>query len=161
MLDSTKENFESVLRAGDEAKRLKCAHTNTEHLLLGLILQGSGSAAQTLGSFGINYKNVSVEVEKLVGTEAGYPVNIPFSRRTVAIFERSTAVAQDLQDAHVGTKHTLIALIDDALEDKNESRVAQVLENLGIDLVVLRIEALKALDSENLPSGGCFIIDQA
>ncbi|MDI3270312.1 MAG: Clp protease N-terminal domain-containing protein, partial [Bacillota bacterium] len=56
-----------IYLAQEEARRLNYNYVGTEHLLLGLIREGSGIAARALQNLGIDLQKVREEVEKMVG----------------------------------------------------------------------------------------------
>ncbi|MBA3857391.1 MAG: hypothetical protein C0507_10830 [Cyanobacteria bacterium PR.3.49] len=158
-MNQTIEYHRSVALANDGAMTFGSPHVCTEHLLLGLAAEGKGAAAKTLKSFGVGVKEISSELKKLIGIEVAYE-NIPFSIRAGSIFERSHKIALSMFDRHVGTKHMLIALIDDAIENSNEPRIALIMKNLKVDLNSIREKAVMEKDREKLPSGGRFIVPQ-
>ena len=57
-------------------------------------------------------------------------------------------MAKEQGAEHVSTKHTLMALINDAVQDKENSRVAKVLEAVDLDLVTLRDVPYRALQKD-------------
>ena len=62
-----------IILAQEEARRLNYPYVGTEHLLLGLIREGSGVAAQALNNLGIELDQVRTEVEKIIGPGTGTP----------------------------------------------------------------------------------------
>ncbi len=58
--------------AQEEARRLGHNFVGTEQVLLGLIGEGTGVAAKTLKSMGVNLKDARTEVEKIIGRGSGF-----------------------------------------------------------------------------------------
>src|SRR6266576_1741009 len=71
-----------LMLARKEADRFNHNFVGTEHLLLGLIRLGQGTAVNVLGKMGLDLETVRVEVEKQVGTgEQRISGNIPYTPR--------------------------------------------------------------------------------
>jgi len=124
------------------------AHHNyigTEHLLLGLIHDGEGVAAQALESLGITLKGVRAQVEEIIGHgQQAPPGHIPFTPRTKTVLELSLREAQQLNHTHIGTEHLLLGLIREG-----EGVAAQVLVRLGADLNTVRQTVLGLLSDDH------------
>ncbi len=89
-------------------------YVGTEHILLGLLREGSGVAAVVLGNHGVSvvqYEKKLVETE----TVGAYTYVTPqdFSPRAKAVLERSETEAAKMQYGYVGTEHLLLALLKD------------------------------------------------
>lgn len=158
-MNQTCEYDRSFAIASDYAERYGNPHLCTEHLLLGLAAEKTGTAAKVLRSFRVGVKEISSELKKIVGLEEANE-GIPFSIRAAGIIERSHKIAQSLSDKHVGTKHMLIALIDEAIENSNEPRIALILCNLKVELHAIREKAINERDREKSPTDGYFILNQ-
>jgi prophage maintenance system killer protein len=119
-----------VVLAQEEARRLKHSYVGTEHILLGLIHEGEGVAAQALQTLGISLAGVRQQVEEIIGQGQHAPSgHIPFTPRTKKVLELSLREAMRLGHNYVGTEHILLALIHEG-----EGVAAQVLVRLGADL---------------------------
>ena len=78
----TEKAIKVIMLAQEEARRLGHNFVGTERVLLGLIGEGTGIAAKTLKSMGVNLKDARVEVEKIIGRGSGFvAVEIPFTPR--------------------------------------------------------------------------------
>jgi ATP-dependent Clp protease ATP-binding subunit ClpC len=127
--------------AQEEARRLGHNFVGTEQILLGLIGEGTGVAAKTLKSMGVNLKDARVEVEKIIGRGSGFvAVEIPFTPRAKRVLELSWDEARQLGHNYIGTEHLLLGLIREG-----EGVAARVLENLGVDLNKVRSSVVKML----------------
>src|SRR5215467_1013098 len=131
-----------ILIAQEEAKRLNYDYVGTEHLLLGLIALGEGVAAQVLANLGVDLRRVRAEIEKIVGTGDNVMLlgEIPFTPRAKKVLELAVEEAQNMGHSHVGTEHLLLGLIRE-----EEGVAAQVLENLGVRLDIVREEVISLL----------------
>ena len=78
----TEKAIRVIMLAQEESRRLGHNFVGTEQLLLGLIAEGTGIAAKTLKSMGVNIKEAREEVEKIIGRGCGFvAVEIPFTPR--------------------------------------------------------------------------------
>ena len=146
----TEKAIKVIMLAQEEARRLGHNFVGTEQILLGLIGEGTGIAAKTLKSMGVNLKDARVEVEKIIGRGSGFvAVEIPFTPRAKRVLELSWDEARQLGHNYIGTEHLLLGLIREG-----EGVAARVLENLGVDLNKVRSNVVKMLgDSKPQTSG--------
>ncbi len=144
----TERAQKSILLAQDEARNLKHNYVGTEHLLLGLLSEGEGVAAQTLNKIGIDLEKARKQAVQLVG-EGKYETEIlGFTPRTKRVFELSFLEARKLGHNYVGTEHILLGLIEEG-----EGVAAVVLVNLGVDLSKLKENIIKAVSENHSKSG--------
>src|SRR2546429_6327629 len=99
--------------ANQEAQRFNHEYIGTEHILLGLVKEGSGVAANVLRNLDIDLRKVRLEVEKIV--QAGPAmVNVgtmPPTPRAKKVIEYSIEESRKLKHNYVGTEHILLGLI--------------------------------------------------
>ena len=137
----TEKAIKVIMLAQEEARRLGHNFVGTEQVLLGLIGEGTGIAAKTLKSMGVNLKDARIEVEKIIGRGSGFvAVEIPFTPRAKRVLELSWDEARQLGHNYIGTEHLLLGLIREG-----EGVAARVLENLGVDLNKIRSNVIKML----------------
>src|SRR5574344_1425314 len=137
----TEKAIKVIMLAQEEARRLGHNFVGTEQVLLGLIGEGTGVAAKTLKSMGVNLKDARTEVEKIIGRGSGFvAVEIPFTPRAKRVLELSWDEARQLGHNYIGTEHLLLGLIREG-----EGVAARVLENLGVDLNKVRSNVVKML----------------
>ena len=137
----TEKAIKVIMLAQEEARRLGHNFVGTEQVLLGLIGEGTGVAAKTLKSMGVNLKDARTEVEKIIGRGSGFvAVEIPFTPRAKRVLELSWDEARQLGHNYIGTEHLLLGLIREG-----EGVAARVLENLGVDLNKIRSNVVKIL----------------
>jgi ATP-dependent Clp protease ATP-binding subunit ClpC len=145
MNDRFTERVRKVLfLARDEAGRMQHDYIGTEHLLLGIIREGEGIAAQALQRLGIDFDQIQQAVEDMVTTQSGTLTigEIPFTPRAKRVLELSIDEARMHNHNYVGTEHLLLALIREG-----EGVAARVLQDLGADHEKVRKEIMKLLGS--------------
>jgi ATP-dependent Clp protease ATP-binding subunit ClpC len=126
-----------VLIAQEEAKRLNHDYLGTEHLLLGLMAQGEGTAVQVLSRLGVDLRRMRGEIVKIVGTgdNVMFLDDIPFTIYAKNVLKLAEEEAQNRDCDFVGTEHLLLGLIRE-----QEGVAARVLENSGLRLEIVRAE---------------------
>jgi len=137
--------------ARQEAQRFSHDYIGTEHILLGLVQEGSGVAASVLKNLDIDLKKIRQEVEKLVstGTTMVTMGQLPFTPRAKKVLELSLEEASNLGHTYIGTEHLLLGLIRES-----EGIAAQVLKNLKVKVEDVREEVLELLGAEPTENGG-------
>jgi hypothetical protein len=128
--------------ANQEAQRFNHEYIGTEHLLLGLVKEGSGVAANVLKNLNVDLRKVRSEAEKLAqsGPEMVTLGRLPQTPRAKRVIELAMEEARHLRHNYVGTEHILLGLLR---EEKGVA--AQVLMNLGLNLEAVRGEVLSLL----------------
>ena len=130
-----------VVLATEEARLLNHNYVGTEHLLLGLIHEGEGVAAQALESLGISLEAARQQIEEIIGQGQSAPSgHIRFTPRTKKVLELSHREARQLGHNYIGTEHILLGLIREG-----EGLAAQVLVKLGADLNRVRQQVVHLL----------------
>ncbi|HWL49129.1 MAG TPA: ATP-dependent Clp protease ATP-binding subunit, partial [Acidimicrobiia bacterium] len=130
-----------VVLAQEEARLLNHNYIGTEHILLGLLNEGEGIAAQALESLDIDLASVREEVVKIIGQGQQSPSgHIPFTPRAKKVLELSLREALQLGHNYIGTEHILLGLIREG-----EGVAAQVLQQLGAELQKVRQTVIQLL----------------
>jgi hypothetical protein len=129
--------------ARSEADRFHHYFVGTEHLLLGLVRLGQGTAVNVLGKLGIDLETMRVEIEKQVGAgpDQGVSGLIPYTPRVKRVLALAAKEAKALNHSYVGTEHLLLGLL---LE--GDGVAARVLKHFEVDIEKTRQEILKQLD---------------
>jgi ATP-dependent Clp protease ATP-binding subunit ClpC len=135
--------------ANQEAQRFNHEYIGTEHILLGLVKEGSGVAANVLKNLDVDLRKIRLEVEKLVqsGPDMVTMGKLPQTPRAKKVIEYAIEEARNLNHNYVGTEHLLLGLLRE-----QEGVAAQVLMNLGLKLEDVREEVLNLL-GHNMESG--------
>ena len=149
-----------VVQAQEEARTLGHDYIGTEHILLGLLGERDGLAAQALGSLEISLDATREQVVEVAGKGTGQRSgHIPFTPRTKKVLELSLREAQRLGDDHIGTEHILLGLLREG-----DGAGAQILERQGasLDRVLAQVlatvrtappEGLRRVSVGSMPGG--------
>ncbi len=87
-------------------------YIGTEHLLYGLIKEGSGVAAKVLESQEVTPEKVAEEIESLIGVSgADDAVAVSFTPRTKRVIENAFVEAKKLGTEFIGTEHLLVGIM--------------------------------------------------
>jgi len=134
--------------ARKEADSFNHNFVGTEHLLLGLIKLGQGTAYAVLQKMGVKLETVRLEIEKQLGNGPDHKMvgNIPYTPRVRKVFSFAAKEAAALKHTYVGTEHILLGLLREG-----DGVAARVLKNIDINIEETRKEILKELDP-NQPS---------
>jgi len=128
--------------ANQEAQRFNHEYIGTEHILLGLVKEGSGVGATVLKNLDVDIKKLRFGVEKLVksGPDMVTMGKLPQTPRAKKVIEYAIEEARSLNHNYVGTEHILLGLLRES-----EGIAAQVLMDLGLKLEDVRQEVLNLL----------------
>jgi ATP-dependent Clp protease ATP-binding subunit ClpC len=128
--------------ANQEAQRFNHEYIGTEHILLGLVKEGSGVGATVLKNLDVDIKKLRLEIEKLVksGPDMVTMGKLPHTPRAKKVIEFAIEEARSLNHNYVGTEHLLLGLLRET-----DGIAAQVMMNLGLRLEDVRQEVLNLL----------------
>jgi ATP-dependent Clp protease ATP-binding subunit ClpA len=134
----------------DEARTLSSNRVGTEHILLGLVQERDGIAAEALDLVGISLDAVRQQIEQITGQghEAPAPSHQQYTLRAKRALDMSLREALQLGHHHIGTEHILLGLLREG-----EGPAAQVLIELGADLKLVRQQVLLLLDDSGDSAG--------
>jgi len=134
--------------ARQEAERFNHDYIGTEHVLLGLVKEGSGVAANVLENLDIDLEKLRAEVEKRVkqGPDTGTMGQLPFTQRAKKVLDYAIEEARHLKHKYVGTEHILLGLLRE-----EDGTAAEVLMGLGARLDEVRREVMELLGAETEP----------
>jgi len=136
-----------VVLAQEEARLLNHSAIGTEHLLLGIVHEGQGIAAQTLQALHIRLAAVRNAIEREVPRGASPGVGtLSFSPRAKTSLENALRESLQLGHNYIGTEHMLLGLIR-----TGDSRAARVLSDLGATYDRVRAQALTLLADRPIP----------
>lgn len=143
----TEKAEKAVSHSQESAAALQHNYVGTEHLLLGLVKEGTGVAARVLQAQGITEEKVIAQVEALIGRGTD-PVDqtIGFTPRTKRVMELSFREARKMGHNYIGTEHLLLGIMKEG-----DSVAVRILLDLGVDLQKLIAEVIR-LVSEEAPS---------
>jgi len=139
-----------VVLAQEEARLLNHHYIGTEHILLGLLAEGSGTAAQALSADGITLDGVREQIRVIITAGASTPSgHIPFTPRAKKVLELSLREALQLGHNYIGTEHILLGLLHEG-----DGIAAQVLVKLGADLAQIRNQVIALLSGSRATFSG-------
>lgn len=156
MLDRFTDRARRVLQlASQEAMRLGHDHVGTEHLLLGLVKEGSGLAAIVMQQLHVDLPSVRQQVEKLThGPSPSMPGRLRQTDRYMRVLTHAFEEANSLSHNYVGTEHLLLGLLREP-----EGTATRVLTSLGLELAQVRNSVLNLLGKS--PSTKNVLLDEA
>lgn len=148
MFERFNERAQQVVElAEEEAQRLKHNFIGTEHLLLGLLRQDEGVAADVLRELNVSLVQARTEVERVVGRGDELSAErIPFTSRAMKVCELALREALSLGHNFVGTEHLLLGLVRE-----KEGVAARMLERaFEADAEKVRNAVLVVLNRESV-----------
>ncbi|MGO2541853.1 MAG: Clp protease N-terminal domain-containing protein [Specibacter sp.] len=122
----TDQSRRVLVLAQDEARVRNDDHLGTEHLLVGLILEGTGTASKVFNSLNISVEGVRQEIGVIVGEGHRATNPTPFTSHAKTALEHALNESMLLGHKCIGTEHILLGLIRGG-----EGVAIQVLEKLG------------------------------
>lgn len=134
-------NAEQVIaRARQESIRLKHDYVGPEHLLLGIIQLGEGTAVRVLKKLGGDLPAMREEIEKQAGPgrEGATPEATTYTPEAKKVFALAGEEADASKRPRVGSEHLLLGLLR-----AGEGPAAQVLKKHQVDLLALRKELIQ------------------
>ena len=147
----TKRAEKAIEIANEVAIQLGHNYIGTEHLLYGLIKEGSGIASKILEDQGITSEQVLEEIEELIGTNRTLVdligLNVGFTPRTKRVIENSFVEAKKQGSDYIGTEHLLIGIMREA-----DSVAVRILLDLDVDPQKMYEELEKVLNEDEIIS---------
>jgi ATP-dependent Clp protease ATP-binding subunit ClpC len=142
MYDRFTDHAQRVITlAWKEARRLQHECISTEHILLGLIQEGTGVAATALKQREVKAERIRAEVEKLTPGPAHLTLGkVPIAQDVKKVLESASKEAVDFGDKHIGTEHLLLGILR-----QDGSAAAKSLRDLGLEAGEARRGVLKLL----------------
>ena len=130
-----------VVLAQEEARALKHNYIGTEHLLLGLLREEEGIAAQVLTTLDVSLDEVRMQVAQIVGLgDELASGQIPFTPRAKKVLELALREALSLGHNYIGTEHILLGLIKE-----NEGVAARILVEFDAGAEKIKNEVMRKL----------------
>ena len=127
--------------ANELAIELGHNYIGTEHILYGLVKEGSGVAARVLANQGIEPDMIIDKIVELVGNEAPITETLGFTPRSKRVIETSFIEARKLGYNYIGTEHLLIGILREA-----DSIAARILLELNTNIPRLYNEIIKVIN---------------
>ena len=131
--------------AEKSAKSLKQGYIGTEHILLGLLKEGTGVAAKVLTDNGVTQDAVKQMIKELIAFDSGVVIQEKegYSPRALRILDEAEAMSKRFGQAQVGTEHILLALIKEG-----ENVAVRLINTLNISPQKIYVDVLVALGAD-------------
>ena len=143
--DKFTERARKVLSlAQEEAQRFQHNYIGTEHLLLALIHESKGVAAEVLGNLEIDTNEIRETIEAIIDKGDRILLDeIGFTPRSKKVIELAKDEAQSMKHHYVGIEHLLLGIVREG-----EGIAAGVLEQMGVTMERVRTETIKVLKND-------------
>lgn len=118
-----------LVLAQEEARGLHQPYVGTEHVLLALLKEEDGLAAQALERLGVHYEATVAAIRRLVTIDESTDVSghLSFTPRVKRVLENSLREAMQMGQSYISTEHLLLGIIRE-----NEGTAIEVLERMGV-----------------------------
>ena len=119
-------------------------YVGTEHLLCGLVREGTGLAYKVLEEQNVTEEKIEELIDELIGREEPLK-NLPngFTPRTKRVFEISFMEAKRMNNNYIGTEHLLLGILKEG-----DSVASRIIMELGVDIQKLFSNLIKMLTDE-------------
>ena len=136
-----------LVLAQEEARNLEQPYVGTEHLLLGLIREGEGIAAQALQRLNVTYDEVISQVREITDQESPAAAgHIPFTPRAKRVLEGALRETLQLGQNYISTEHLLLGIVREG-----NGIAMQVLTNMGVEDTQVREAVTELINSAPTP----------
>ena len=141
----TKRAEKALEYAGDLAQGFGHNYIGTEHILYGLVKEGSGVASQVLNMQKITAENVVEEIEVLIGKgdKSQNRGEIGFTPRSKRVIENAFLEARKLGSEFIGTEHLLIGIMREG-----DSVAVRIMMDLNVNPQKLYNEIVKVINED-------------
>ncbi|MBR5259954.1 MAG: NDP-hexose 4-ketoreductase, partial [Eggerthellaceae bacterium] len=118
-----------LVLAQDEARALHQPYVGTEHILLGLIKENDGLAAQALDRLNVGYEGVVQTIRQVVTIDNDTDVSghLSFTPRVKRVLENSLREAMQMGQSYISTEHLLLGIVREG-----EGTALEVLSRMGV-----------------------------
>lgn len=135
----------ALVLARQAAKECAQSYIGSEHLLLGLLRERTGTAHIVLEEGGVEEEQLLALIEQLIAPEGGVALANPdgYTPRALAVLESSEKEASFFQMDEIGTEHILLSLLRDV-----ECVATRLLHTMGIQLQKLYMEIMGIMGAD-------------
>ncbi len=140
------EKAEAALKYAERcARSLKQGYVGTEHILVGLLKEGTGVAAGVLEDNGVSLEQVMNMIRDLIAFEGGTAIKERegYSPRAEKILEEAHRQAERFGQSHTGTEHLLMALIKEG-----ENVAVRLLNTMSVSVQKIYVDVLTAIGAD-------------
>ena len=141
----TEKAREAIQTAAELAAQMDHGYVGTEHLLLGLIREGTGVAAMILGHYGVTEEKVLSLMERLISPASPTRVQgeLEYTPGARQVLEASYEEAVLFKAPLIGTEHILIAMIKNG-----KCTAARLLNTMNVNIQKLYVDLLNAMGDD-------------
>ena len=137
---------ENALEIANElAAKLGHNYIGTEHILYGLVEEGTGVASKVLENQGVTSEAILKEIEELIGVNENGPIedrdSIGFTPRSKRVIENSYVEARRLNSEYIGTEHILCGIMREG-----DSVAVRIMMNLNVNPKKLYTEIVNTIN---------------
>ena len=127
------------------SKKLDYNYVGTEHILAGLIKEGTGVAAQVLSADGFDYDKLIQMIKDLISPGEGVAMaeKSGMTPRAERVLERAQEIAEHLGYDEVGTEHILMAMIS-----QGDCAAARLLNTMNVNMQKMYVDILTAIGED-------------
>ncbi|MEL6494568.1 MAG: ATP-dependent Clp protease ATP-binding subunit [Cyanobacteria bacterium J06623_7] len=142
--------IKNVVLAQEEARNTGHNLVGTEHILLGVIGEGTSTAAELLANLNIELERTRELAIDVVGKGSGFiPANIPFTPKAKRILEQAFNEARQLKSNFISPEHILLAMIK-----QTDNMAVKLLTKQNVNLRQLRTDLIKKLGEAEVVAAG-------
>jgi ATP-dependent Clp protease ATP-binding subunit ClpC len=127
------------------SKKMNYSYVGTEHILAGLIKEGTGVAAEVLTACNVEYDKLISMIEDLISP--GHNIEVMdrdgYSPRTQRVLERASEEADRFECNEIGTEHLLMAIVL-----QGDCAAARLLNTMGVNSQKMFIDILGAMGED-------------
>ncbi|MDO4460437.1 MAG: Clp protease N-terminal domain-containing protein, partial [Clostridia bacterium] len=139
----TKKASQAMNLAIESAQDFGHNYIGSEHIILGLVKEGSATAYKVLNSLGVTADKLSKLIEEKIGKGFSTKLGVEaFTPRTKRIIQMAKTISANLGSSYIGTEHILLAILEDG-----ESYAVRFLRMLGVDGKQISTELAKILNN--------------
>ena len=127
------------------SKKMNYSYVGTEHILAGLIKEGTGVAAEVLTACNVEYDKLISMIEDLISPGDNIEVmdRDGYSPRTQRVLERASEEADRFECNEIGTEHLLMAIVL-----QGDCAAARLLNTMGVNSQKMFIDILGAMGED-------------
>ncbi|HEX8236261.1 MAG TPA: Clp protease N-terminal domain-containing protein [Abditibacteriaceae bacterium] len=129
-----------ILLGQEEAGKMGSGHVGTEHLLLGLLTESEGVAAQILHKMDVTADFVRAAIEARVATQDRRGFDPKLTHEAKRVLELAADEARRMRHNYIGTEHLLLALLRE-----RDDMAAEILLEVGLNLADMRQQVVEYL----------------
>jgi len=145
----TESAMKVIMLAQEESRRLGHGYVGDEMILLGVLAQKNGMAAQVLTKLGVELEAMRKVVEGFIGKGAGIMgAEVPFSSEAKQVLEMCVEQAKTLNSNAIDTSHILLALLED-----DEGHAWEILQKMEVNPKKVQENVMTAIQEDEEEAG--------